>query len=460
MGGEGKSAGTEGSMTEQRLLEELTEALRRGDVTRFNTLRKQHPDKPLEFRGLKLTTGILNLVGIDLSGCTLQDISFDGLNLTNAKFDKAIFFGCSFQRTNLSGTRFHSCRFDRKKEGRSTRFHGANGYGTDFSNATFVGTRLGPVTFRQCTFNDARFVNVGECRTRADLEGSTFHNATFEHDPNSPGYFPEPELSFVTNLSPAQEEQLKKTPAPPALGDQFRAATSRIETERPDADEPDLGLSAPPASASPSRPEPTIAPEPVSTNVPATPDPQGEKTMAQQQPASPSFLDKIARSAKEGGFRFGVNLFTSTMRAGLVELLDSTLPLEAATRQKVIAALESDAGTAIFKGILSQGLHYAPLEHIPWINPELRTLLKERVVDELGAQSMHQIGDLAGKFIMEKSHIFKKALSGFGFGEDAPSEPPRLGEPARRINDFQDQQVPAAAAAPAAPTNTNGQQNS
>ena len=181
--------------------------------------------------------------------------------------------------------------------------------------------------------------------------------------------------------------------------------------------------------------------------------------MAQQQPASPSFLDKITRSAKEGGFRTGVDLFMKTMRAGAVELLDSTLPLEAATRQKVIAALESEAGTAVFKGILAQGLAYAPLERIPWIKAEVSTFLKEKVADELSVQSMQKVGDLVVDFLMARSHLFKKALAGFNFGEDAPSEPPRLGEPARRINDFQDQQVPAAAAAPAAPTNTNGQQN-
>lgn len=455
MGGEGKSAGTEGSMTEQPLLEELTEALRRGDVTRFNTLRKQHPDKPLEFRGLKLTTGILNLVGIDLSGCTLQDISFDGLNLTNAKFDKAIFFGCSFQRTNLSGTRFHSCRFDRKKEGRTTRFHGANGYGADFSNATFIGTRLGPVTFRQCTFNDARFVNVGECRTRADLEGSTFHNATFEHDPNSPGYFPEPELSFVTNLSPAQEEQLKKTPAPPALGDQFRAAASRITTERPDADEPDLDLSAPPASASPSLPEPTIAPNPVSTIAPATNDPQGEKTMAQQQPQTPSMSDTLKRNIEEGLFRAGVVTFVKTLRAGGVELLDRVLPLEAGTRTKVLAAFESEAGTAVFMALLSQGLTYAPLERIPWLSPKMCEFLRARVASELGVQSMQKTGELAVEFLMQ-SDVLKRALSAFKDLVEGPSsEPPRLGEPAQRLDVFRDPPPVQAAT----PTGTNGQQN-
>lgn len=470
MGGEGKSPGTEGPMTEQWLLEELTEALRRGDVTRFNTLRKRNQDKRLEFRDLKLTTGILNLVGINLSGCTLYDITFDGLNLTNAKFNNAIFFACSFQRTDLSGTQFRSCRFDRNQEGRTTQFDGASGYGTDFSNATFLGTRLGPVTFRQCIFNDARFVNVRECRTLADLERSTFHNATFTLDPNSPGYFPEPELSFAVHLSPEQESQLKKGGSSVFTADHSRQATGAAKAKESVvnvADEPALDLSAP-ASTSASLTPPDSHDQ---TSL-ATASTEGEIAMAQQEP---SLQDKIAAKAKSA-FGIGLNeaeegLFRATCetvvelgRDGLVKLIDEVAPLSVENREKLSAFFNTETGKGVAGAVIS-GLLASPLvEMIPGISPRAVKFIQDSMASEIRKGTVFKPAAKSGiklfltgplKQVFDTITGFTSLVERRISVEERGSDPGRLEQPRSVIDDFQRPPVVAATA----PNSTNGQQN-
>ena len=113
--------------------------------------------------------GTADLAGANLSGADLQYASFSGLNtdLVGARFVKADLFNSEFDHANASGANFNGASF-----GQAT----LNG-GTNFTNASFVGTyltgeALGGSVFTGANFNKALLQG-------ADLSSSDFSGGSF-----------------------------------------------------------------------------------------------------------------------------------------------------------------------------------------------------------------------------------------------------------------------------------------
>ncbi len=443
MGGESKS-----ESAEQARQQAFTEALRRGDVHTFNALRKEHPQQCLEFADLDLSTTALNLVGFDLSGCKFIRVKFDGLNLTNTRWIGAAFYGCSFRNTNLDGAIFQSARFEGYRGETNTTFNGAKGHGTNFARAVFRCTELASVAFQVCCFSHATFYGVRRSRSPVSLGGSSFMNAEFLLPSDCESFSTEQALSFAHHLSEEQRLELKKNSSTPAsLGDQFRAAAARIETEEETAS----------LTPSPSRPDDQT------NNTPSIPE--GEPpTMA--QPQAPSLQDRAIASAKnalgtalseaeEGLFRATCETAVELGRDGLVKLIDEIAPLSPESREKLVAFFNTEMGKGV-TGVVLSGFFSSPLvSMLPGISPRAVTFIQDKVASEIrkgtvfkpAAQTgirLFLTGPLKGVFdaVTNFTDLVERRIS----IEEQRGEPKSLDQPRPVIDAFNGPAVPATAA--------------